>query len=91
MRLLSPKSKAQPRPSTSVDNRNELMSTAVRWFGETLHLNSADAQTLLQPKIQIKTVDEGHVLVEQGSDEDSSLIIVLNGALKIQQVGNCGG
>ncbi|KAH7728251.1 cyclic nucleotide-binding domain protein [Aphelenchoides avenae] len=85
MRLLSPKSKAQPRPSTSVDNRNELMSTAVRWFGETLHLNSADAQTLLQPKIQIKTVDEGHVLVEQGSDEDSSLIIVLNGALKIQQ------
>ncbi|KAI1729157.1 cyclic nucleotide-binding domain-containing protein [Ditylenchus destructor] len=82
---LSGKYKPRQRRLSSSDDSSELFSTAIRWVGEALKINFSDAQNILQTRMKIISFDEDQVVVEQGSDDNPLLIMVLSGALKISQ------
>ncbi|TKR68373.1 hypothetical protein L596_024363 [Steinernema carpocapsae] len=78
----------KPRPMriNSVDEGNhEVMVTARRWFAEALNLSAHEGVALVRDRITLETVTEGHIFVEQGTDEDQNLIMVVSGALKLIQ------
>lgn len=68
-----------------IADQNELQSLAVRWFGEALGLTKDEANGLLTSRIMINSLDEGRIISEQGSTDNSQLVLVLTGNLKVTQ------
>ncbi|KAK0417628.1 hypothetical protein QR680_013118 [Steinernema hermaphroditum] len=84
-RLSTKLTKARTTRINSVDEGNhEVMVTARRWFAEALNLSAQDV-ALVRDRITLETVTEGHVFIEQGTDENQQLIMVVSGALKLMQ------
>uniref|UniRef100_A0AC34Q9K7 Uncharacterized protein n=1 Tax=Panagrolaimus sp. JU765 TaxID=591449 RepID=A0AC34Q9K7_9BILA len=71
------------RRASSSDLSSELIVTATKWFSEALGLTLSEGQTLLTPHITLGFVDDKQILVEERSEEEASLILVLKGRLAI--------
>ncbi|KAK0417626.1 hypothetical protein QR680_013118 [Steinernema hermaphroditum] len=65
-------------------NESKFKTVSLRTVQRTKIANAQDV-ALVRDRITLETVTEGHVFIEQGTDENQQLIMVVSGALKLMQ------
>uniref|UniRef100_A0A0K0F7K1 Neuropathy target esterase sws (inferred by orthology to a D. melanogaster protein) n=1 Tax=Strongyloides venezuelensis TaxID=75913 RepID=A0A0K0F7K1_STRVS len=69
----------------SYDEAHDQLDTAIRYFGETLGISGEKAVLLLQNRVEMTVASENQTIIEQGSNENAKLILVVSGALRLLQ------
>uniref|UniRef100_A0AC35TVI7 Swiss cheese n=1 Tax=Rhabditophanes sp. KR3021 TaxID=114890 RepID=A0AC35TVI7_9BILA len=69
----------------SYDEAHDQLHNARKLFAEALGIPSDRASELLQERIDMMAVNEDDVIVEQGSNDDVKLVLVVTGVLKLCQ------
>ncbi|CEF67820.1 Neuropathy target esterase sws [Strongyloides ratti] len=69
----------------SYDEAHDQLDIAIKYFGETLGIPVEKANLLLQDRVDMLVASENQTVIEQGSNDNVKLILVVSGALRLLQ------
>eukprot|EP00095_Tigriopus_kingsejongensis_P004400 maker-scaffold93_size381549-snap-gene-2.23 protein:Tk04400 transcript:maker-scaffold93_size381549-snap-gene-2.23-mRNA-1 annotation:"neuropathy target esterase sws isoform x4" len=75
-------------PEAAADHEEALMNLAVRGFQSELDIHQEE---FLRDRIEIRTLETGHVIMTEDSHNDAALVFILSGSLLMSQKGEQDG
>uniref|UniRef100_A0A0N4ZFK1 Neuropathy target esterase sws n=1 Tax=Parastrongyloides trichosuri TaxID=131310 RepID=A0A0N4ZFK1_PARTI len=85
IRITKSNPRGRMRRLFSYDEAHDQLNVGIKYFGEALGLTPEKANLLLRDRVDMMSVPENHTIIEQGSNEDVKLYIVVSGALRLSQ------